>query len=118
MALKYAIRLSGITNTALMKLDVLSGHDRIGICTAYKLHGEIITDLPPSPNELEKVEPLIEYMPGWKEDISRITQLKDLPRNATNYIDFISNYVGSPIDVISVGPGREQTLWVKPLFNG
>ncbi|OYZ12992.1 MAG: adenylosuccinate synthase [Bdellovibrio sp. 28-41-41] len=118
VALKYAIRLNGITNTALMKLDVLSGHDRIGVCTGYKLHGETIADLPPSPHELEKVEPIVEYLPGWKEDISKITQLKDLPRNATNYLDFISNYLGSPIDVISVGPGREQTLWVKPLFNG
>ncbi len=117
VALRYAIRVNGITNTALMKLDILSGHDKIGVCTAYKLGGETITELPPSPYELEQAEPVIEYLPGWKEDISKVTQLKDLPRNATNYIDFISNNLSSPIDVISVGPGREQTLWVKPLFN-
>jgi adenylosuccinate synthase len=117
VALKYAIRVNGITNTALMKLDILSGHDKIGVCTAYKIGDEIITELPPSPHELEKVEPVIEYLPGWKEDISKITQLKDLPRNATSYIDFISNNLATPIDVISIGPGREQTLWVKPLFN-
>ncbi|MBN8536989.1 MAG: adenylosuccinate synthase [Deltaproteobacteria bacterium] len=117
VALRYAIRVNGITNTALMKLDILSGHDRIGVCTAYKLGDETITELPPSPYELEQAEPVIEYLPGWKEDISKVTQLKDLPRNATSYIDFISNNLSSPIDVISVGPGREQTLWVKPLFN-
>ncbi|MCB0370491.1 MAG: adenylosuccinate synthetase, partial [Bdellovibrionales bacterium] len=117
VALKYAIRINGITNTALMKLDVLSGHEKIGVCTAYKIGDEVITELPPSPYELEQVTPVIEYLPGWKEDISKITQLKDLPRHATNYIDFVSNHLGSPIDVISVGPGREQTLWVKPLFN-
>lgn len=116
VALKYAIRINGITNLALMKLDVLSGFDKIGVCTAYKLNGEVINEFPTSSYELEKVEPVIEYLPGWKEDISRIMALKDLPRAATNYIDFIGNQIGAPIDVISVGPGREQTLWVKPLF--
>jgi len=117
VALKYAIRVNGITNLALMKLDVLSSHDRVGVCTAYKLGGETLQDLPTSPYELEKVEPVIEYMPGWKEDITKVTHLKDLPRNAASYIDYIANQVATPIDVISVGPGREQTLWVKPLFN-
>ncbi len=117
VALKYAIRVNGITNLALMKLDVLTGHERVGICTAYKLGNEILQDLPNSPYELEKVEPVIEYFPGWKEDITKITHLKDLPRNTMSYIDYITNQVATPIDVISVGPGREQTLWVKPLFN-
>lgn len=117
VALKYAIRVNGITNLALMKLDVLSGHEKIGIVTAYKINGEIIHELPSSPYELEKVEPVVEYLPGWNQDITKVTQLKDLPRLATSYIDFIGNQVGTPIDVISVGPGREQTLWVKPLFN-
>lgn len=117
VALKYAIRVNGITNLALMKLDVLSGHEKIGVCTAYKLNGELIHDLPSSPYELEKCEPVIEFLPGWNQDITKITQLKDLPRMATSYIDFIGNQLGTPIDVISVGPGREQTLWVKALFN-
>jgi len=118
VALKYAIRVNGITNLAMMKLDVLTGHEKIGVCTAYRINGgELITELPSSPHELEKVEPVIEYLPGWNQDISKITQLKDLPRQATNYIDYVGNQVGTPIDVISVGPGREQTLWVKPLFN-
>ena len=116
-ALKYAIRVNGITNLALMKLDVLSGHDKIGICTGYKVNGELTQEWPGSAWELEKVEPVIEMLPGWKEDISAIMSLKDLPRACTNYIDFIGNQVGTPIDVISVGPGREQTLWVKPLFT-
>ncbi len=116
VALKYAIRINGITNLALMKLDILSGFDKIGICTGYKLGGELLHEFPTSSYELEKIEPVIEYMPGWKEDISRLTALKDLPRAATNYIDFIGNQIATPIDVISIGPGREQTLWVKPLF--
>lgn len=117
VALKYAIRVNGITNLAMMKLDVLTGHERIGVCTAYKINGEIITDLPTSPYELEKVEPVIEWIPGWKEDLTKIKTLSDLPRPTTNYIDYLGSQLGTPIDVISVGPGREQTLWVKPLFN-
>jgi adenylosuccinate synthase len=99
-----------------MKLDILSGFDKIGVCTGYKLNGELLTEFPTSSYELERIEPVIEYLPGWKEDISRLNALKDLPRAATSYIDFIGNQIGTPIDVISVGPGREQTLWVKPLF--
>lgn len=117
VALKYAIRVNGITNLAMMKLDILTGHDRIGVCTAYKLDGEVITELPTSPYELEKVEPIIEWIPGWKEDLTKVKTLSDLPRPTTNYIDYLGSQLGTPIDVISVGPGREQTLWVKPLFN-
>lgn len=118
VALKYAIRVNGITNLAMMKSDVLTGHERIGVCTAYRTpSGEIITDLPSSPNELEKMEPIIEYLPGWTQDLTKITQLKDLPRQATSYIDYVGRHLGTPIDVISVGPGREQTMWVKPLFT-
>ncbi len=117
VALKYAIRVNGITNLAMMKIDVLTGHERLGVCTAYKLNGEIITELPTSPYELEKVEPVIEWLPGWNQDLTKVKTLSDLPRPTTNYIDYIGSQLGTPIDVISVGPGREQTLWVKPLFN-
>jgi adenylosuccinate synthase len=116
-ALKYAIRLNGITSLALMKLDVLSSHKEIGVCTGYKLNGELLTEFPTSLTDLENVEPVIEFLPGWNQDLTKITSLKDIPRFATQYIDFIGNHLGCPIDVISVGPGREQTLWVKPLFN-
>lgn len=116
-ALKYAIRVNGLTQLALMKLDVLSGFDKIGVCTGYKINGELLTEFPAHADELSKVEPVIEFLPGWKEDISKVISLKDLPRACTNYIDYIGNQVATPIDVISVGPGRESTLWVKPIFN-
>jgi adenylosuccinate synthase len=115
--MKYAIRINGITNLAFMKMDVLTGFEKIGVCTSYKLNGETITDFPTNLSDLEKVEPVYEFLPGWKEDLSKINNFKDLPRAATNYIDFIGNQLGAPIDVISLGPGREQTLWVKPLFT-
>lgn len=117
VAMKYSIRVNGITNLALMKLDILSGFDKIAVCTGYRVGSEVFTDFPPSTKELERAEPILEWFPGWKEDLSRIISLKDLPRNATNYIDFVGNQLATPIDVISVGPGREQILWVKPLFS-
>lgn len=117
VALRYSIRINGITNLSLMKLDVLSGFDKIAVCTGYKVGNETFTDFPPSTELLEKAEPILEWFPGWKEDLSRINSLKDLPRNATNYIDFVGNFLATPIDVISVGPGRDQILWVKPLFS-
>lgn len=117
VALKYAIRVNGITHLAMMKLDVLSGHDRIGVCTAYKVNGEITHEFPLTIGDLDKVEPVIEWLPGWQQDLTKIKTLSDLPRAATGYIDYVGTQVGTPIDVISVGPGREQTLWVKPLFN-
>jgi adenylosuccinate synthase len=116
VALKYAIRLNGITSLALMKIDVLSGHKEIGVCTGYKLNGEVITEFPTNLADLEKAEPIVEFLPGWAQDITKVTSLKDLPIQTTKYVDFIGKHLGCPIDVISVGPGREQTLWVKPLF--
>jgi len=116
MAMKYSIRLNGITNLALMKLDVLSGLEKIGVCIGYELDGKPMLEAPSSLSEWSRVKPILEYLPGWKEDLTKISNLKELPRNATLYIDFISKNLGTPVDVISVGPGREQTLWVKPLF--
>ncbi len=117
VALKYAIRLNGINSLAMMKLDVLSQHDQIGICVGYKLGDETITDFPPSTETVSKLVPIIEYMPGWKEDLTGIKSIKDLPLNAVNFINYVSQNAGCPIDVVSVGPDRDQTLWIKHLFK-
>ena len=117
VALKYAIRLNGITSLAMMKLDVLSGLDKLQICTGYKIKDQVVTEWPSTLSELEGAEPVLTELPGWKEDLTKINQLSELPRPVNQYLDFISDFVKTPIDVISVGPGREQTLWVKPLFN-
>lgn len=117
VALRYAIRLNGINSLAMMKLDVLTGHDQIGICTGYKLNNELINEFPTSTELVSKLEPVIEYLPGWKEDLTKVKNMKDLPINAVNYINFVAQNSGCPIDVVSVGPDREQTLWIKPLFK-
>lgn len=117
VAMKYAIRINGITNLALMKLDVLSGHERIDVCVAYKLDGQEIKDLPTAPGDLARVEPVYRTLNGWSEDLTQVRSLQDLPQPARDYVQFIGNELATPIDVVSVGPGREQTLWIKPLFN-
>ncbi len=117
VALKYAIRLNGINSLAMMKLDILSCLDQVGICTAYKLNGETITEFPTSTELVAQLEPIIEFLPGWKTDITGIKNLKDLPLKAMNYINYVQQQLGCPIDVVSVGPDREQTLWVKPLYK-
>ncbi len=117
VALKYAIRLNGINSLAMMKLDVLSGHDQIGICVGYKLGEETITDFPPSTEIVSKLVPIIEYLPGWKDDLTDIKSVKELPLNAINFMNFVSQNAGCPIDVVSVGPDRDQTLWIKHLFK-
>lgn len=117
VALKYAIRVNGITNLALMKLDVLSGHERIDVCVAYRLDGQEIKDLPTAVGDLARVEPVYKTLQGWNDDICQVRNIQDLPQAARDYVQFIGNEVATPIDVVSVGPGREQTLWIKPLFN-
>lgn len=117
VALRYAIRINGITNIALMKVDVLSGFETIKVCTAYELDGETITDYPVTPGDLARCKPVYRELPGWKEPIDQARSLKELPRTAVDYVQFVGNELGVPIDVVSVGPGREQTLWLKPLFT-
>lgn len=117
VALRYAIRINGITNIALMKIDVLSGLKEINVCTSYELNGEIIKELPVSPGDLAKAVPIYKTMPGWSEPINEARNIADLPKNGQDYIRYISQELGTPVDVVSVGPGREQTLWIKPLFN-
>jgi adenylosuccinate synthase len=117
VALKYAIRVNGITNIALMKLDVLSGHEKIEVCTSYRLDGQEIKDMPVGTTDFSRAEPVYKGLNGWSEDITQVRSIQDLPQAARDYVQFIGNELATPIDVVSVGPGREQTLWIKPLFN-
>lgn len=117
VALRYAIRINGITHLALMKLDVLTGHDRIGVVTAYELDGKKIDEYPTSTEDLARVQPVIEYFPGWQEKINNARSLADLPETCRNYIQYIARTLNVPMDVVSVGPDREQTLWLRPLFE-
>ena len=117
VALRYAIRINGITHLALMKLDVLSGHKEIKVCTGYKVDGKTLTEMPVLSSDLERSEPIYATLPGWEEPISEIKSVQDLPKNARDFVQFVGKELATPIDMVSVGPGREQTLWIKPLFS-
>lgn len=113
VALKYAIRLNGMTGLAIMKLDVLSGLDEIGVCTAYKYKGEITEHFPPGIDALNEVEPIYEMLPGWKSDLQNLRSLEAFPPEAIRYLGFIARKIEVPIQIISVGPERDQTIWIK-----
>lgn len=116
VALKYAIRINGISSIALMKLDVLSSLKEIKVCTHYELDGKRTDEYFVSMEKLERVKPIYKSFPGWGKDISSSKKTEDLPKEALQYVDFIRQETETPIDVISIGPKRKQTLWLRPLF--
>lgn len=117
VAVRYTSRLSGIGGLALMMLDVLSELDEIRICVAYELDGQRIEFFPGQADDLNRVEPIYETLPGWKTDITAVDRFEDLPENAQKYCRRISQIVGVPIDVVSVGPDRRQTIPVSDLLR-
>ena len=106
-ATKYGIRAQNATCTALTKLDVLSYMEQIPVCVRYKVNGEE-TDRFPFPAALAEAEPVIEYMPGWKTDISDVRSWEDLPQAAKDYVEYIERSTDCHIKYVSVGPQREQ----------
>ncbi|QLA17832.1 adenylosuccinate synthase [Desulfolutivibrio sulfoxidireducens] len=108
--LREAARLSGPTEIALTKLDVLSGLFEVKLCIGYRSKGRVHEYPPQEENALEHVEPLYETMPGWEEDISEITAWKDLPLAAREYVSRIEQALGTRCSLLSVGPDRRQTI--------
>ncbi|MCH5238986.1 MAG: adenylosuccinate synthase [Muribaculaceae bacterium] len=107
---RYTSRLAGISNWALMLFDVLSGLDTVKICTHYELDGQIIDTPPSTISKLSRCKPVYIELPGWKEDISKISSYDELPVNAKNYIKKIEEITEVPVGVVSVGPDRTQTI--------
>jgi adenylosuccinate synthase len=112
VAVRYTSRLSGIHYLSLMMMDVLSHFESIQVCVAYELHGQRITKFPCRAEDLRECKPVYETMPGWSVDVSKVRTLEDFPINARKYIDRISELISVPIGVLSVGPDREQTIFL------
>lgn len=110
--LRYAVRINGITELALTKLDILSGLEKIKICVAYKKDGATFTDLPWGPSELDGYDPIYEELPGWEDDLQSARSWEDLPPQARDYILRIETLSGTPIHIASVGPEREQVVTI------
>jgi adenylosuccinate synthase len=112
VALRYAARLNTMTALAVTKLDVLSGFDRIGVCTSYRgIEGAEFGDFPYHQSVLHHTTAELTELAGWSEDIGECRAPSDLPTAARDYLKFISEHIGAPIALVGVGPGREQTIW-------
>ena len=109
VALKYTCQINGVTELMMMKGDVLSGFDKIMVCTGYKYKGEIITHFPYN-IEPENLEPIYIGFDGWSEDITKVTDFDSLPEELKEYIEFIEKELETPIKIVSVGPDRTQTI--------
>ena len=114
--LRNAVRLNGISSLAVTKLDVLCGTSPLKICTAYKLGGRLIHCPPPEAEDLARCEPVYEEVSGWEAEISGARKLSDLPAAALAYMARIEELCGATVSLVSVGPGREQTILVKDVF--
>ena len=112
VATRYGVRLQGATDVALTNLDVLGYLDKIPVCTAYELDGEIIKDFP-NPTQIEKCKPVIEYLPSWKGkgEIRGLTDYNQLPQEARDYVEFIEKQLGVHISIVSTGPAREEIIY-------
>ncbi|RKY23085.1 MAG: hypothetical protein DRP83_09830 [Planctomycetota bacterium] len=108
MVVKYTADLSGVDELALMLLDVLSGMDELKICTGYRIDGREVDQL--DPGVLGDFECVYETLPGWSEDITACENFEELPANAKAYVNRVSQLIGRPVGIVSVGPGREQTI--------
>lgn len=110
VALKYACQVNGVTQLMMMKGDVLSGFNKIKVCTAYNYKGKTISHLPYN-IEPENVKPIFIEFDGWKEDLTNLTDVSQLPKELKAYIKFLENELNIPIKIVSVGPDRKQTIF-------
>lgn len=113
VALNYALRTNGVTAIALTKLDVLSGFEKVKICTGYGYNGSIMKEFPASLSVLESCEPSYEEMDGWDEDLAGIKSAEQLPPNALRFIKRVEELTGVPVWIVSVGPQRDMYLELK-----
>tara|TARA_B100000029_G_scaffold454396_1_gene480881 strand:- start:910 stop:2193 length:1284 start_codon:yes stop_codon:yes gene_type:complete len=113
---RHTVRTNGMTSAVLTRLDVLDGFPSVKICVSYRLNGEEIDKIPSNVATLEQCEPVYEELPGWKTPTAGVTDPKDLPKEAVDYIRRIEDIMGCKITMISTGPARHETIVIDPLF--
>jgi adenylosuccinate synthase len=116
VVVRHAVALSGVDVLAFTKLDVLSGIDPLRVCVAYELGGRRLEHPPAGRLAWDRVRPVYEELPGWREPLGAVRALADLPANARRYVERLSALVGAPIGLVSIGAQRDQTIRVAPLF--
>ncbi|MGG3891151.1 adenylosuccinate synthase [Metabacillus fastidiosus] len=117
IVVRHARRVSGLTDLSLNSIDVLTGIETLKICVAYKYDDQVIEEYPASLKILAQCEPIYEELPGWTEDITSVKTLSELPQNARNYVERISQLAGIPLSIFSVGPDRTQTNVVRSVYS-
>jgi adenylosuccinate synthase len=113
---RYAVRVNGVTDFVLTKLDVLTGLETVPVCVAYDVDGVRHDEMPVNQSDFHHAVPVYEELPGWTEDISGARSVEDLPKAARAYVDTVEAMAGARISAIGVGPDREQTLVVHDLL--
>jgi adenylosuccinate synthase len=113
VSVRYSATLGGVDEVTIMLLDVLSTLDELKICVAYELDGQRISDFPGDAFLVDRCKPVYETLAGWKKDISVMRKPGDLPANARRYVDRIAELLQLPVSIVSVGPDREQTIFMK-----
>jgi adenylosuccinate synthase len=113
IALRYSIQLNSFSGLGVMKLDVLDGLPTVKICVAYRLGGEVIRHVPTEGEMFTRCEPVYEELPGWQESTAGIQKFSELPENAQKYVIHVEKLAGVPIDIISTGPDRKDTIILR-----
>lgn len=113
VSLRYSVMINGITHIAITKLDVLDQFEQIKICTGYSYKGKILKTFPSDVQSLTSIEPIYETFEGWNTSISDVRSYNDLPANARNYVEAMSELTGTKIQIISVGARRDQTIFIN-----
>jgi adenylosuccinate synthase len=111
------MQVNGYTSAVLTRLDVLDGFKSVKICKAYELDDQVTEVFPGGVAALERAKPIYEEMPGWSEPTASVTQFDDLPKEAKAYVERLQELIGCPIDVISTGPYRHETVRVRPVIH-
>jgi adenylosuccinate synthase len=112
---RFASRINGVSDFVLTKLDVLTGWERIPVCVAYDVEGVRHDEMPMTQTDFHHARPIYEFFDGWDEDISAARSLEDLPKNAQQYVHALEEMSGAPISAIGVGPGRDETVLLRPM---
>jgi adenylosuccinate synthase len=116
-ALRRSARINGLTGLCITKLDVLDGIPELGICTGYKLDGKMVDLLPVGADDVARCEPAYEFMPGWSENTFGVKRWEDLPLNARNYLKRLEALCEVPVDIVSTGPERDETIVLRHPFG-
>ena len=117
VALRRAAQINSLNGLCITKLDVLDGLDTLKLCTAYKYQGNTIMLPPLGADAIEQCEPIYEELPGWSESSAGVKDLDALPHNAKRYLNRLEEIVGVPIDIVSNGPERDETIILKHPFD-